>query len=288
MLWTTCGWALRPGCNAPQAGSPPPNAGHCCGRWRELTLQNAVGRIRLALGVHPGRHAYLPPDRLAPPTTVLTRAAEQCARRILPVPLLNHSYRTYVFGRALGETRRHRRRHRAAVRRCAAARHRPGEPDRRSRLHPHLFAAGTGGRRRGRALDRRHRHPADRHHDALHTRCHRGRRPGGLPALGRRRRRRRRVAFAGSCRRPRSPKRCASIRATASRTCSPRRSDKRRPGSPTVGRGCCSATARSPPQSGSPRSPNSPTIATARGGRPQPRTPPPFHQRESGPALLAS
>jgi len=66
-------------------------------------LQNAVGRIRLALGVHPGRHAYLPDDRLAPPSSPLTRIAEQCARRILPVPLLNHSYRTYVFGRALGE-----------------------------------------------------------------------------------------------------------------------------------------------------------------------------------------
>ena len=66
-------------------------------------LTNAVGRIRLALGVHPGRHAYLREDRLAPPTSALTRAAEQCARRILPVPVLNHSYRTYVFGRALGE-----------------------------------------------------------------------------------------------------------------------------------------------------------------------------------------
>jgi hypothetical protein len=66
-------------------------------------LQNAVGRVRLALGLHPGRHAYLPSHRLVPPTTVLTRAAERCARRILPGPLLNHSYRTYVFGRALGE-----------------------------------------------------------------------------------------------------------------------------------------------------------------------------------------
>jgi hypothetical protein len=64
---------------------------------------NAVGRLRLAAGLHPGRHAYLPPARLVPPTTVLTRAAEQRARRILPVALLNHSYRTYVFGRALGE-----------------------------------------------------------------------------------------------------------------------------------------------------------------------------------------
>jgi hypothetical protein len=65
--------------------------------------QNAAGRLRLAVGLHPGRNAYLPATRLAPPSSVLTRAAEDCARRVLPVPLLNHSYRTYVFGRALGE-----------------------------------------------------------------------------------------------------------------------------------------------------------------------------------------
>ncbi|WP_148575376.1 HD domain-containing protein [Nocardioides caldifontis] len=66
-------------------------------------LTNAAGRFRLAVGLHSGRHAHLPPARLAPPTTVLTRAAEQRAREVLPVVLLNHSYRTYVFGRALGE-----------------------------------------------------------------------------------------------------------------------------------------------------------------------------------------
>jgi hypothetical protein len=66
-------------------------------------LENAVGRLRLAFGVHAGRHTYVDPDRLAPPSTRLTRAAARCARRILPDPLLNHSYRTYVFGRALGE-----------------------------------------------------------------------------------------------------------------------------------------------------------------------------------------
>jgi hypothetical protein len=66
-------------------------------------VTNAVGRARLAVGLHPGRHASLPPERLAPPSTVLTRAAEQRARQILPVALLNHSYRTFVFGRALGE-----------------------------------------------------------------------------------------------------------------------------------------------------------------------------------------
>ena len=66
-------------------------------------VQNAVGRLRLALGVHPGRHAYVAADRLSPPTSALTRAAEQRARHILPVPLLNHSYRSYIYGRALGE-----------------------------------------------------------------------------------------------------------------------------------------------------------------------------------------
>ena len=65
--------------------------------------QNAVGRLRLVLGLHPGRNAYLPPALLAPPNSVLTRAVEECARRVLTEPLLNHSYRTYVYGRALGE-----------------------------------------------------------------------------------------------------------------------------------------------------------------------------------------
>jgi hypothetical protein len=65
--------------------------------------QNAVGRLRLAVGLYPGRNAYVPPARLAAPTSVLTRAAEECARRILTLPLLNHSHRTWVFGRALGE-----------------------------------------------------------------------------------------------------------------------------------------------------------------------------------------
>jgi hypothetical protein len=65
--------------------------------------ENAIGRLRLAIRLHPGRNAYVTPGRLAPPASVLTRAAEERARQILPVPLLNHSYRTYVFGRALGE-----------------------------------------------------------------------------------------------------------------------------------------------------------------------------------------
>jgi hypothetical protein len=65
--------------------------------------QNAVGRLRLAVGLYPGRKAYLPSTLLTPPNSALTRAAEECAQRVLTRPLLNHSYRTYAYGRALGE-----------------------------------------------------------------------------------------------------------------------------------------------------------------------------------------
>lgn len=65
--------------------------------------QNAVGRLRLAVGLYPGRNAHVPPALLTPPSTVLTKAAEECARRVLTGPLLNHSYRSYAYGRALGE-----------------------------------------------------------------------------------------------------------------------------------------------------------------------------------------
>lgn len=66
-------------------------------------VANAVGRLRLGLGLHPGRTAYVAPARLVPPDTVLTRAARARAAELLTVPLLNHSFRAYRFGRALGE-----------------------------------------------------------------------------------------------------------------------------------------------------------------------------------------
>jgi hypothetical protein len=66
-------------------------------------VHNAVGRLRLALRLHPGRNAHLPAAELVPPDSVLTRAAEDLAGRILPATLLNHSHRAYRFGRALGE-----------------------------------------------------------------------------------------------------------------------------------------------------------------------------------------
>jgi hypothetical protein len=66
-------------------------------------VANVVGRLRLGLGLHPGRRAYLPAARLVPPNTALTRTARACAIEVLTVPLLNHSFRAYRFGRALGE-----------------------------------------------------------------------------------------------------------------------------------------------------------------------------------------
>lgn len=87
----TCGW-LTPA--ARRAMLLPLIRGH---------LANASGRLRLLLRLHPGRNAYVSPDLLTPPDSVLTREARDRAARILPVPLLNHSYRTYQFGRAIGE-----------------------------------------------------------------------------------------------------------------------------------------------------------------------------------------
>ena len=65
--------------------------------------RNAAGRLAMALRLNSARRAHLPASRLAPPSTVLTRAAENRARSVMPAALVNHSYRSYMFGRALGE-----------------------------------------------------------------------------------------------------------------------------------------------------------------------------------------
>ncbi|MEV6494059.1 HD domain-containing protein [Actinoplanes sp. NPDC051633] len=64
---------------------------------------NAAGRLSLLAHLNSGRNAYVPPAQLVPPDSPLTRAATDAATRVLPSALLNHSYRTYRFGRALGE-----------------------------------------------------------------------------------------------------------------------------------------------------------------------------------------
>lgn len=64
---------------------------------------NAVDRLRVLAHLNPGRNAYVLPARLVPPDSPLTCAAQNTATRVLPSTLLNHSHRTYQFGRALGE-----------------------------------------------------------------------------------------------------------------------------------------------------------------------------------------
>jgi hypothetical protein len=64
---------------------------------------NAVGRSALLVRMNRGRNAHVAQERLAPPDSRLTRAARDAAIAVLPSTLLNHSHRTYVFARALGE-----------------------------------------------------------------------------------------------------------------------------------------------------------------------------------------
>ena len=68
-----------------------------------VQVDNVVGRLSVLVRLNRGRNAYVPPERLVPPDSALTRAAREAAIRALPTTLLNHSYRTYLFGRALGE-----------------------------------------------------------------------------------------------------------------------------------------------------------------------------------------
>ncbi len=63
---------------------------------------NAVGRASMALRLNAGRRVEVPATAVRRPSSVLTRTAEQEARRLLTPALLNHSLRTYAFGAALG------------------------------------------------------------------------------------------------------------------------------------------------------------------------------------------
>jgi hypothetical protein len=65
------------------------------GQW-----QNAVGRMKLALGRFPAAAACVDLDTFGIPDSRFAREAEEaCAE--LPPPLQGHSYRTWLFGRAL-------------------------------------------------------------------------------------------------------------------------------------------------------------------------------------------
>jgi hypothetical protein len=63
---------------------------------------NAAGRLSMLARLNSGRRTQVAPAQLVPPSSALTRAAlEQAQRRLTPA-LLNHSYRTFAFGAALG------------------------------------------------------------------------------------------------------------------------------------------------------------------------------------------
>ena len=63
---------------------------------------NAVGRLAMLTGLNSGRRHSVDLGALTPPSSTLTRAAEEYARPRLTPMLLNHSYRTYAFGMAFG------------------------------------------------------------------------------------------------------------------------------------------------------------------------------------------
>lgn len=102
---------MNDGISTGTAGWVRQTGGHLSGAERRALLlplmraqaRNALGRLSLVTHLDSGRHHYIPPARLLPPDTALTRAAAEAARGILPIALLNHSYRAYLFGRALGE-----------------------------------------------------------------------------------------------------------------------------------------------------------------------------------------
>ena len=73
------------------------------GDLARVHLSNVIGRISVLAHIDPGRRSYVPPARVMPPDSALTHAAQETAVRVLPAPLLNHSYRTYRFASALGE-----------------------------------------------------------------------------------------------------------------------------------------------------------------------------------------
>jgi hypothetical protein len=63
---------------------------------------NAAGRLSMLARLNSGRRTQVAPDQLVPPSSALTRAAVEQAQRRLSPALLNHSYRTFAFGAALG------------------------------------------------------------------------------------------------------------------------------------------------------------------------------------------
>ena len=63
---------------------------------------NAAGRLAMLAHLNSGRRAQVRLEWLTPPSSVLTRAAQERAQEQLTPALIGHSYRTYAFGMAVG------------------------------------------------------------------------------------------------------------------------------------------------------------------------------------------
>lgn len=67
----------------------------------QTTTHYAAGRLRMALGLHRPPRGGLDLDTLRWPESAIARAAEEACHDELTPPLINHSYRTYVFALSL-------------------------------------------------------------------------------------------------------------------------------------------------------------------------------------------
>ncbi|GAA4399044.1 hypothetical protein GCM10023168_05780 [Fodinibacter luteus] len=94
----TVQWAMRTG-----GRLEPAERRRLVADLARVHVDNVVGRLSVVVRLDPGRRAHVPAERLVPPDSPLTRAAREAACHALPTTLLNHSHRTYLFGRALGE-----------------------------------------------------------------------------------------------------------------------------------------------------------------------------------------
>jgi hypothetical protein len=89
------GWARRTGGSLTSRERRRLLAAIALGQW-----ENMIGRAKLALGRLPPGAARVDLDTFAVPDSSFAREAEKaCAE--LPQPLVGHSYRTWLFGRAL-------------------------------------------------------------------------------------------------------------------------------------------------------------------------------------------
>jgi hypothetical protein len=70
------------------------------GALAHAQYENLLGRIKLATGRRPARAANIDVDSFAPPDSRVARDAEQACLEQPPV-IVNHSYRTWMFGLAL-------------------------------------------------------------------------------------------------------------------------------------------------------------------------------------------